>query len=113
MTNKDKKIIKRLNTREEENMLMADYMNMLYAKERGFEKGEVVHSIHSLNRFRHDWNWLMPVVSKVVKVVDTGTLRPNATNYILVVQSVLSDDRDKAFNRLLGLITQLGKNDVN
>ena len=109
MTHKDKKVIKRLNTREEENMLMADYMNMLYSKERGFEKGEVVHSIQSLNRFRDDWNWLMPVVSKIVKVVDTGTLMPNATNYILVLQSVLSDDTHKAFKGLLGLIIQLGE----
>ena len=111
MTNDDKEQIKKLNKRTEENMLMADYIDMLYAEHRAFEKGEVVHSINSLNRFRDDWNWLMPIVAKLV-----SNARPKGMcdfnpkfNPIDLIGEIIKNDINKTFKIAIGMIKNLEK----
>jgi hypothetical protein len=45
----------------------------------------------------------------MVETVDNLRAKPTIVNYVAVLQSVLSDDKDKAFKGLLGLIIQLGE----
>lgn len=50
----------------EDNKLIAEFMGMKYAEERSWNKEDGwTHTLKSLNRFKSDWNWLMPVVEKI------------------------------------------------
>jgi len=55
-----------MKTVEEKNRMIADFIGMNYSKKREWAKDKGwVHSIESLNRFKTDYNWLMPVVEKI------------------------------------------------
>lgn len=54
-------------------------MGMKYGPERKFEDGKWTHTERSLNRFKTDWNWLMPVVERIRALEEVENFNINIT----------------------------------
>lgn len=73
----------------DKNKILADFIGMKYGEERQFKNGEWIHSVRSLSKFEHDWNYLMWVVNDIYNATEKHSLISSES--MLILRDALSD----------------------